>query len=175
MRSANGDTSRRMRTVLELGGQHRGRAQKDWPDPGSASMKGLVVFPIPPTMRFFGLFESRHERLLPRRHFYRRQFKTLLFGLVVLALALGIGMAGYHWLAGLRWVDALLNASMILTGMGPVDRLPDSALAKVFASAYALFSGVLFITVMAIVLSPAVHRLLHKFHLEEADERGDEG
>ncbi len=88
-----------------------------------------------------------------------------LVGLSGLIITLGIGIAGYHWIAGLRWVDSLLNASMILGGMGPVDKLSSDA-AKIFASVYALFSGVVFISAMAVILSPALHRALHKFHLE---------
>lgn len=80
-------------------------------------------------------------------------------------VALFIGIAGYHWIAGLKWIDALLDASMILGGMGPVTPLTTNA-AKVFASAYALFSGLVFIAVMGIVLSPIVHRVLHKFHVD---------
>ena len=80
-------------------------------------------------------------------------------------VALFVGIAGYHWIAGLKWVDALLDASMILGGMGPVTPLTTNA-AKVFASAYALFSGLVFIAVMGIVLSPIVHRVLHKFHVD---------
>lgn len=113
-------------------------------------------------------FESRHEQLLPRRHFYWRMFGSLVTGCVLLAIALFIGVLGYHYLAQQSWVDAFLNASMILAGMGPVSELPDDA-AKIFASVYAIFSGVAFISVMAIILSPAVHRLLHKFHLEADD------
>ena len=82
--------------------------------------------------------------------------------------ALSIGVAGYHFIAGLPWIDALLNASMILTGMGPVDVLRSNA-AKVFASLYALFSGVVFISLMGLLLSPIAHRVLHKFHLDEED------
>ena len=89
-------------------------------------------------------------------------------GLLIIA-SLGLGVAGYHLCAGLPWLDALLNASMILTGMGPVDPTPSVA-GKLFASFYALFSGVAFLTIMAIVLGPLVHRFLHRFHLDIADE-----
>ena len=88
--------------------------------------------------------------------------------LAIMAVALGIGVAGYHFMAGLPWIDALLNASMILTDMGPVDVLRSNA-AKVFASLYALFSGVVFISLMGLLLSPIAHRVLHKFHLSDED------
>ena len=92
----------------------------------------------------------------------------VLVGLLV-ATALSVGVAGYHWVAGLPWVDALLNASMILGGMGPVDPLTTSA-GKVFASAYALFSGLIFIAVMGIVLAPITHMVLQKFHVDRPEQ-----
>jgi hypothetical protein len=116
------------------------------------------------------MFESHKEALAPRQHFVRRQIMVSLAGLGALVAALGLGVAGYHWIAGLNWVDSLLNASMILGGMGPVDPLPSDA-AKVFASVYALLSGVVFISAMAVILSPAVHRALHKFHLDSGGTR----
>ncbi len=88
---------------------------------------------------------------------------------VAILLILGvlcIGIAGYHWFAGLNWVDALLNASMILAGMGQVDPLTNTG-AKIFASVYALFSGLVFIAVMGILFAPMAHRLLHSFHMED--------
>lgn len=88
----------------------------------------------------------------------------------LMAVALSLGIVGYHFIAGFNWVDSLLEASMILGGMGPVRELhPDSA--KVFASIYALFSGVIFIALMGIILAPVVHRVLHKFHVDEDDEK----
>ena len=91
-------------------------------------------------------------------------------GIAILLISgvLFIGMAGYHWLAGLSWVDSLLNASMILGGMGPVDTLTNTN-AKVFASGYALFSGLVFIAVMGILFTPIMHRLLHTFHIDDHD------
>lgn len=86
----------------------------------------------------------------------------------VLAFSLSLGMAGYHWLCGLSWIDALLNASMILTGMGPVDPMK-TEVAKLFASFYAIFSGVAFLTIVAVILAPVVHRFLHKFHLGDKE------
>ena len=113
-------------------------------------------------------FERRHEKLAPRSVFVKRVVASLAIGVGLMAFALCIGIAGYHWLAGLDWIDSLLEASMILGGMGPINPLSNSA-AKVFASVYALFSGVVFIALMGIVLSPLAHRMLHKFHLDEND------
>ncbi len=94
--------------------------------------------------------------------------RTLCAASLLLFIALGLGVIGYHMVAKLGWIDALLNASMILTGMGPVAIL-DTDAAKLFASAYALFSGVVFLTVTGIVLGPVVHRVLHRFHLEDSE------
>lgn len=119
------------------------------------------------------MFEHRTEALLPWRAFLARVIRLLAIAGGVVAVVLGIGVVGYHALAGLPWVDALLNAAMILGGMGPVDTLRSDA-AKIFASGYALFSGVVFIAVAGLLLAPLFHRVLHHFHLEldEADDRG---
>jgi hypothetical protein len=90
---------------------------------------------------------------------------SLGIALGMIAVALSIGISGYHWIAGFKWIDSLLEASMILAGMGPVNSLPSDG-AKLFASIYALFSGLVFIGIMGIVLTPLAHRMLHKFHLE---------
>ena len=112
------------------------------------------------------MYEHRKHRLLPWPAFLRRAAGHAgLAGLIVL-VAVGVGTTGYRVLAQLPWIDAFLNASMILGGMGPVDRL-DTDGAKLFAAFYALFSGLMFVAVMGIILSPWVHRLVHKFHLEE--------
>jgi hypothetical protein len=89
---------------------------------------------------------------------------ALAFGTVVVAL--GAGILGYHVIARLPWIDSLLNASMILGGMGPVDRL-DTDAAKVFASVYALFSGLVFIGVLGVILAPFVHRIMHRLHIKD--------
>jgi hypothetical protein len=86
----------------------------------------------------------------------------------VLVFGLGIGVLGYRFIAHLSWVDLLPNASMILGGMGPVDPLPTNA-AKIFASLYALFSGLAFIGIVSVLLAPFVHRLLHRVHAEERE------
>jgi hypothetical protein len=80
-----------------------------------------------------------------------------------------MGSAGYHHLDGLPWIDSLLNASMILAGMGPVDQIHSTA-AKLFASFYALYSGIAFLTMLAILVAPLLHRFLHRFHLEVAED-----
>jgi len=94
----------------------------------------------------------------------------MFFGLAlgVIGVALGIGVLGYHYIAGFAWVDSILNASMILGGMGPMGELKGDA-AKLFASAYALFSGLIFISVTGIMLAPVAHRALHVFHLDNND------
>jgi hypothetical protein len=111
-------------------------------------------------------FERRYEGLAPFSIFARRVAASLVVALGLIVISLLIGISGYHWLAGFGFVDSLLEASMILGGMGPVNQLPTEG-AKVFASIYALFSGLMFIGIMGVVLSPIVHRFLHKFHIDE--------
>jgi len=98
------------------------------------------------------------------------QSAGLTLTLIVISLAMGI--AGYHWIGGLRsWVDCLYNASMILGGMGPVDTLSSNA-GKVFASLYALYSGIMLLASVGVLLSPVMHRVLHRFHLESDEDAG---
>lgn len=113
-------------------------------------------------------FERRHDQLAPVSVYVQRIVGSLVIGFGLMAVALSIGIAGYHFIAGFNWIDSLLEASMILGGMGPVRELPNES-AKVFASIYALFSGVVFIALMGIILSPIAHRVLHKFHVDEED------
>jgi hypothetical protein len=118
-------------------------------------------------------FEQRNDPLLPVGAFVRRLAQTFSFVLAILAVGLGIGILGYHYLQGLSWLDALLNAAMILTGMGPVDP-PKTAAGKWFGAFYALFSGIVFLTSAGIGFTPIAHRLLHWFHLETKDREGAE-
>lgn len=111
------------------------------------------------------MFEHRSERLLPRWAFYARMARSGAIVAGVITFSLFVGSAGYHYLGDLPWIDSLLNASMILAGMGPVDPLK-TAPAKLFATFYALYSGVAFLTIMAVLMAPLLHRLLHKFHME---------
>ena len=110
--------------------------------------------------------------LLPRKNFVIRVLRSLTLALGIIGVSLALGVAGYHFCEGLSWLDSLLNASMILTGMGPVSELHTVA-DKLFASFYALFSGVVFITSVAILLAPLVNRFLHKFHLEFSSPEDD--
>jgi len=100
-----------------------------------------------------------------RRSLVTRLARNGLIVLALVAVAVTIGATGYHYLAGLRWLDAALNAAMILTGMGPVDHL-DNDRAKIFAIGYSLFSGVFFLTMVAVLLAPAANLFMHRFHLE---------
>ena len=115
------------------------------------------------------MFEHHTQPILPRRQFLQRLAQS---GGIVLALVMAsllVGMAGYHLLEGLQWIDAFLNASMILGGMGPVD-VPHSYGGKLFAGCYALYCGLVVILIAGLLLAPVAHRLLHKFHVQN-DER----
>jgi hypothetical protein len=114
------------------------------------------------------MFERKQEKLAPISVFVRRMAASVVMAAVLIAITLSIGITGYHLFAGFDWVDSLLEASMILGGMGPINPLTTTG-AKIFASGFALFSGLIFIAVMGIVLAPATHRMLHKFHIDEND------
>ena len=111
-------------------------------------------------------YERRHHALLPWPAFKRRLLGNLVVGIGLIVVSLLVGMAGYWGLAGLDATDSFLNASMILSGMGPVDPLPSRA-AKWFAGVYALYSGVAVLAVAGLVFAPIIHRLLHRFHVED--------
>lgn len=108
---------------------------------------------------------------LPFHRFIKKFTRNLLIGIAVIALCLGVGMFGYHHFEKMPWVDAYVNAAMILSGMGPVVELKTTA-GKIFAGSYALFSGIVFLFVIALIFAPIVHRFLHKFHMEEKDQDG---
>lgn len=120
------------------------------------------------------MFGSNPIPLASRAVFFGRLFRSLLRSVVLIALSLAFGVAGYHWIAGLAWVDALLNASMILGGMGPVDTLT-TVPSKIFASCYALFSGLVLVAATGLVLGPVLHRILHKLHLDDLDDITEKG
>jgi hypothetical protein len=119
------------------------------------------------------MYERHTQPLLPIRHFYRRLFLHSALAFVVTAVALGIGILGYSVTEGMSFLDSLLNASMILGGMGPVNAIQTDA-GKVFASFYALFAGMVFLGIAGILAAPVAHRLLHWMHLEE-EGRGENG
>jgi hypothetical protein len=118
------------------------------------------------------MYERHHEPLISREAYFRRIAQSGGLASSVVFAALFLGVSGYHWIEGIPWVDAILNAAMILGGMGPVAELHTTA-GKLFAAAYALFSGLMFIVVAGLLFAPVIHRFLHKFHLEGDREGGD--
>jgi hypothetical protein len=112
--------------------------------------------------------KQRPGPLPSRRAFAARVARWTLAALALVLVALVLGMAGYSWSEGLGWLDALHAAALILTGMGPAFTVHTTA-GKVFESVYALFSGLVFIGVAAIMLTPVAHRILHRFHLDLED------
>lgn len=115
------------------------------------------------------MFEHSSQPILSPRDFVKRVLMFAALAVIVLLFSLAIGIVGYHVTEGLSWTDSLLNASMILGGMGPVNPLQTEA-GKVFASFYALFSGIVFLVAMSLFLAPALHRLLHHLHLQIDDD-----
>ncbi|MDZ7374962.1 MAG: hypothetical protein ONB23_13480 [candidate division KSB1 bacterium] len=120
--------------------------------------------PVPRIFRY----EHRSEPILPRHLFVRRLLFHALLAFGVVAFSLAIGVVGYRFIAGLSWIDALMNAAMILGGMGPVNELKTNW-GKLFASFYALYSGAAFLSVFAVLVAPFAHRILHRLHLEERE------
>lgn len=118
-------------------------------------------------------FEHRTEPLLHRGAFLRRLAVHGGIALIIIIFSLAVGIICYHSLEGLSWVDATVNAAMILGGMGPVDQLHTTA-GKLFASGYALFSGMIFLVVVGVLFAPVIHRFLHKFHLEVSSGKSPE-
>jgi hypothetical protein len=121
-------------------------------------------------------FESRQEPLLSRSAFARRLAMNALAAVALIFASLLIGMAGYHWFEGMSWMDAYVNAAMILSGMGPMGPLSTEG-GKAFAGTYALYSGLALVLTTGLILAPMLHRVMHRFHLqadddEEQDERG---
>ena len=114
------------------------------------------------------MYEKHSEPLLPRKKFFLRLLYHWLTGTIVLVVSLGIGVIGYHGFEKFSWLDSLLNASMILGGMGPVNQLLTSG-GKIFASIYALFSGMVFLGVAGIISAPIFHRFLHLMHMDDTD------
>ncbi len=112
------------------------------------------------------MYEHRKQRLAPMATFYQRVLKNILLASTILFICLLIGVSGYHYTANIAWLDAIHNASMILSGMGPVVEITTVA-GKWFSSFYALFSGVVFITNIGIILAPVMHRMFHRLHIAD--------
>ncbi len=112
------------------------------------------------------MYERRTDKLLPTPQFVSRVARQIWYVFVAVAAALAIGMSGYHWINGLPWIDAFLEASMILGGMGPIHE-PHTTVGKLFAGFYALFAGLFFIGATGVLLAPFLHRMIHLFHLEK--------
>jgi len=117
-------------------------------------------------------YENLNQPLATTGVFARRMAASLFLALGLIAVSLIVGMIGYHRLAGLAWIDSFENAAMILGGMGPVAELHAQG-AKLFAGFYALYSGLFLILVAGLILAPALHRLLHRLHIDSQDEGGD--
>ena len=115
-------------------------------------------------------YEAKHQPLLSRRAFIRRLVRNFGAASVLIGLSLFGGMAGYRYFEGMDWIDAFANASMILSGMGPLGPLQTSG-GKLFAGLYALYSGLALIAATGIIFAPIVHRLLHRFHMEVDKEK----
>lgn len=113
-------------------------------------------------------FEHKSHKILPFKKFLIRVLKYFLFSILLIVFSLSIGTIGYHYYANISWIDAFYNASLILTGMGPVNEMPNDG-AKLFASFYALFSGIAFLSTFAVIFAPIAHRLLHILHVKEED------
>ncbi len=111
------------------------------------------------------MYEAKHHPLAPRPLFIKRLLLHSAAALLLVGLSLAIGMTGYVWFEALDWMDAFLNAAMLLGGMGPVNT-PHTEGGKLFAGLYALYAGLIFLITIGLVFAPAIHRLMHRFHLE---------
>ena len=111
-------------------------------------------------------YESRTQPLASVQRYALRIAASFFIALLLIGGSLFAGMWGYAHFEGMRWLDAFLNASMILSGMGPADQLKTDG-GKLFAGCYALYSGLVIVLASGIVLAPIVHRILHRFHVDE--------
>jgi hypothetical protein len=118
------------------------------------------------------MFEHHREPLLSSQQFIRRQLIYLLAAALIIAGSLWLGMLGYRLFEKLSWMDALLNAAMLLGGEGPIAPLHTDA-GKLFASFYALYSGIIFLVVVGVIFAPLYHRFLHRFHLDLDEKPGE--
>jgi len=112
------------------------------------------------------MYEHKKQRLAPKPIYYKRVLRNMVYAASILLFCLLIGIIGYHYTCDASWIDSLHNASMILSGMGPVIEIKSTS-GKWFSSMYALFSGVAFITNIGVLIAPIAHRFFHKLHLED--------
>jgi hypothetical protein len=118
------------------------------------------------------MFEHHKQPLISKREFVKRMGRFAGWAFLLVVGSWVVGILGYRLLEGLPWIDSTLNAAMILGGMGPVDQLHTNA-GKIFASFYALFSGIIFLVSVGVLLAPIIHRLLHQFHLQTDKDKTD--
>jgi hypothetical protein len=114
-------------------------------------------------------YEAKHQTVLSRKDFAMRMAKSFAAASALISLSLVMGMVGYHYLEDLPWIDAFLNAAMILGGMGPVAPIQTSS-GKLFAGVYALYSGLVVIVAAGVIFAPVIHRMLHQFHAQSDDK-----
>lgn len=112
------------------------------------------------------MYESRYTKPISVKKFYQRVFNHFVFSLLLMTVSLLIGMMGYHFFESLNWIDAFINAAMILGGMGPVE-IPQTNGGKIFAGFYALYSGIIFLVAIGVIFAPVFHRMFHLFHWKE--------
>jgi hypothetical protein len=112
------------------------------------------------------MYETKKQALASSKVFFKRMLWNFAISGIILGICLMIGILGYHFFAPATWIDSVHNASMILSGMGPVIEIKTDT-GKWFSSFYALFSGIVFITNIGFILAPAIHRLFHALHIEE--------
>lgn len=112
------------------------------------------------------MYETSKQKVIPVRHFLYRLWLNFLIGFSLILISLLIGMWGYHTFEGQSWLDSYADAAMILSGMGPLHEIKTDA-GKLFAGTYALFSGVIFLVVIAILFAPVFHRFFHKLHVPD--------
>lgn len=117
------------------------------------------------------MYEPRHAPLATRAQFIRRVARHFGFAMGVIAGSLAIGMLGYRYFEGMEWIDAYLNAAMLLGGMGPVDPRLTTDAGKLFAGLYALYAGMVVLVVAGVLFVPVFHRFVHRFHLEKDEQR----
>lgn len=115
------------------------------------------------------IYERRTQELASRAVYRKRLIQSGVAGLIMVIVSLAVGMAGYAFFENLGWIDSFVNAAMILSGMGPLHN-PESAGGKLFAGIYALYSGFAVLVIAALTFAPAIHRMLHRFHMQTAED-----